>query len=104
MRAIRLRPRAEREIDQAAAYYARSDIDTALRLYDVVDHALELLADNPAMGTRRYAHLLPGVLLRMWPLQRFPYIIFYLDVPRTLDVLRFLHAHRDIPAALKEET
>ena len=102
MRVIRLRPTAEREIDRAAAYYARSDLDTALRLYDSVDRALELLAQNPSIGTRRYAHLLPGGKLRMWPLRRFPYIIFYLDVARTLEVLRFLHARRDIPAALHE--
>jgi len=75
MRTIRLRPKAEREIDQAAAYCARSDVGVALRLYDAVDHALELLAHNPSIGTRRYAHLLPGGRLRMWPLQRFPYII-----------------------------
>jgi toxin ParE1/3/4 len=103
MRIVRLRPKAEREIDQAAAYYARSDVDTALRLYGAVDRALVLLSRNPSIGTLRYAHLLPGGRLRMWPLRRFPYLVFYLDVPPTLDVLRFLHARRDIPAVLQEE-
>lgn len=102
MKTIRLRPKAEGEIERAAAYYARSDIETALRLYDAIDRALTLLAANPSMGARRYAHVLPGVELRFWPLKRFPYLIFYVSGPKTLDVLRFLHAHRDVPSALSE--
>jgi toxin ParE1/3/4 len=37
---------------------------------------------------------LPGV--RAWALKRFPYIIFYADRGETIEILRVLHAHRDI--------
>jgi hypothetical protein len=34
----------------------------------------------------------------MWPIRRFPYLIFYIEQPDALDVWRVLHGQRDIPA------
>ncbi|MFP4148003.1 MAG: hypothetical protein ACLFUG_02215 [Nitriliruptoraceae bacterium] len=35
-------------------------------------------------------------------MRRFTYLIFYLEQADRLDVLRVLHAHRDIPASLQD--
>jgi len=40
--------------------------------------------------------------LRVWPLRRFPMLIFYQERPDTIDVWRILHAQRDIPSWMAE--
>jgi toxin ParE1/3/4 len=37
----------------------------------------------------------------MWPVRRFPYLIFYLETEDRVDVWRPLHNRRDIPASLQ---
>jgi len=54
-------------------------------------------------GQRRpNAHrLLPGSRVR--PLDRFPYLVFYVVGDQVVDVWRILHARRDIPSAIGDE-
>ncbi len=75
--------------------------DAALQLLDEFEAALDRVARRPGIGSPRYAHLLQG--LRFWRLRRHPYLVFYVDQPGFVDVLRVLHSARDIPAALEED-
>jgi len=61
------------------------------------------IARQPATGSPRYAHELDLPGLRCWPLRRYPYLVFYVELPRHVDVWRILHRRRDIPAAMLEE-
>lgn len=50
----------------------------------------------PATGALRYANELGIAGQRFWPLDRFPYLIFYFEREDCVDVLLMLHAQRDI--------
>ena len=68
----------------------------ALDFSAALEDAYRFITENPTAGSRRYADLLslPGV--RTWTMKRFPYIVFYAANSETIEVLRVLHAHRDI--------
>jgi toxin ParE1/3/4 len=87
--------------DAAAHYAAQVDAATARRFIDAVEEAFALIARQPGIGSPRYAVELDLPGLRAQPVQRFPYLIFYLEQTDHLDVLRVPHAHRDVPASLQ---
>ncbi|SFM04015.1 ParE toxin of type II toxin-antitoxin system, parDE [Rugamonas rubra] len=58
--------------------------------------ALTLLREHPNVGSRRFAHLFPGIDLRTWSLDRFPFRIFYMIEGDTLHVLRVDHERRNV--------
>ncbi|MEX0834547.1 MAG: type II toxin-antitoxin system RelE/ParE family toxin [Nitriliruptor sp.] len=88
--------------DTAAHYAAEVDVATARRFIDAVEQAFALIARQPGIGSPRYAVELDWPGLRVHPVQRFPYLIFYLEQADRPDVLRVLHAHRDIPGSLQD--
>jgi toxin ParE1/3/4 len=88
--------------DSAAHYAAEVDAVTARRFIDAVEQAFTLIAQHPGVGSPRHAVELDWPGLRTHPVLRFPSLIFYLERTDHLDVLRVLHAHRDIPASLQD--
>lgn len=99
------RAAAERDVDDAIAYYLEQDAgQAALGLIDALEQAYGHIGRNPASGSPRYAHdlNLPG--LRSWPLGRFPYVVFYVERDDHVDVWRVLHAQSDIPAWMSSES
>lgn len=102
MTPLRVRPAADRDLDAALAFLLREGAPgAALQLLEEFEAALARIAGRPAIGSPRYAHLLPA--LRFWKLRRHEYLVFYVIQPDVIDVLRILHAKRDIPAALGED-
>jgi toxin ParE1/3/4 len=96
---------ATADLRDAAVHYAtEADTVTARQFIDAVEQAFTLLARQPGIGSPRYAVDLDWPGLRTHPVQPFPYLIFifYLDQTDHLDVLRVLHAHRDIPTNLQD--
>ena len=89
--------------DAAAHYAAEADAATARRFIDAVEQAFTVIARQPGIGSPRYAVDLDWPGLRTYTAGRFPYLISYLEQTDHLDVLRVLHAHRDIPASLQDE-
>jgi toxin ParE1/3/4 len=83
----------------AIAHLLADSPATAQQFLRELEAALSRIAQRPAIGSPRYSYLLKG--LRVWPLRRFPYLVFYLRRPSHLDVIRVLHGARDIPAALQ---
>lgn len=93
------RERARRDIEQAIDHYSTTAGDrVALGLIDALERALTTIANNPAMGSPRYAHELDLAGLRSWALKRYPYIIFYAEQEDYVDVWRVLNAKSDLPA------
>jgi len=94
---------ATQDLRDAAAHYAK-DVDAAAarRFLDAVEQTFTLIARQPGIGSPRYAVELDWPGLRTHPIQRFPYLVFYLEQTNHLDVLRVPHAHRDIPASLQD--
>lgn len=76
---------------------------TASNFVDSLQQALDHLSQHPLTGSLRFAFELGIPELRSWPLNRFPYLVFYVGDDDHVDVWRILHAHRDIPASLADE-
>jgi toxin ParE1/3/4 len=92
-----LRAQADADIDSAADHYLREAPEVVDALLDSLEATLADIGRSPGRGSPRYAHLLdlPGLRFRMT--KRFPYLVFYVEGPREIAVLRVLHQHRDIP-------
>lgn len=103
MKPVRVRPRADTEIDALADYIAQDNPAAAFRFLDAVRKTFDLIGEQPGIGSRRYAHLPMMEGLRVWPVADFEkHLVFYIERPGHIDVLRVLHGARDIPAALGE--
>lgn len=94
-----LRILAEQDIERASFHY-RSEGGEALALdfIEEAEQAFRRIGRSPAIGSPRYAYELSLEGLRVWPLRRFPYLIFYIEHSNALDVWRVLHGQRDIPS------
>ena len=98
------REQANRDIDETLGYYLNEGADAAaLDFIDALEQAYAHIARHPATGSMQYAHEmnLPG--LRLWPLKRFPYLVFYVEHESHIDVWRVLHEKRDIPNWLQDD-
>ena len=94
-----LRVLAEQGVEQASLHYLTEASEAlALDFIEEAEQAFRRIGRNPAMGSPRYAYELGLEGLRAWPLQRCPYLIFYIEKPDALDVWRVLHGQRDIPS------
>jgi len=96
-RRVRVSPAADRDIDGHIAFIAREHTEAALRFIDAVATTFDHIARAPGMGsTRNYRNpRLAG--LRMVPVSGFEnFLVFYLVTPRTMDIVRVLHAARNI--------
>lgn len=99
------RSQALRDADEAIDHYlAESAINAALGFIDALERTYDHIARHPASGSERYAIELNLPGLRFWPLQRYPYLVFYLEHSDHIDVWRVLHGKRDIPAWMHEDT
>ena len=97
-----LRVLAEQDIEHGSFHYQSEGGEAlALDFIEEAEQAFRRIGRNPAIGSPRYAFELGLEGVRAWPLRRFPYLIFYIEQPNSLDVLRVLHGQRDIPAWLQ---
>lgn len=96
-----LRAFAVNDIEAAVTYYHdEAGPGTALDFVDALEAAINHLRRYPLTGSLRFAFELEIPDLRSWPLQKFPYLIFYVPDDHHIDIWRVLHARRDIPAYL----
>ena len=94
---------ANRDVDEAVAYYLKEGAEqAALGFIGALERAYRDIGRHPAAGSPRYAHELDLPDLRVWPLSRYPYLVFYVDRPEHIDVWRVLHGQRDIPVWMQE--
>ena len=93
---------AEADVQAALAYYLAEAGHMVDAFIDELERATRHIELHPATGSPRYAHELNIPQLRFWMLKRFPYALFYVEHGDHLDVIRFAHMSRDIPASLQE--
>lgn len=97
------REQANRDIEAALAYYlGEAAGPVALGFIDALERAVDRVGRQPGMGSPRYAHELNLPGLRVWPLSRYPYLVFYVERPDHINVWRVLHGRRDVPAWMQE--
>lgn len=104
-RPVRLRELAAVDIDQAVDHFlAEADTDVAPRFVDAVERAVARIGRSTHSGSSRFSYQLEIPDLRVRPLARFPYLVFYVVGGEFVDVWRILHTRRDIPTAMGDQT
>jgi len=102
-RSAALRERARRDVEEAIRHYRSvASAKIAIQFIDTLQETLQSVSDQPAAGSPRYAHELDIAGLRCRKVGKFPYLVFYMEGDRGIDVWRVLHGARDIPAWLRE--
>ena len=102
-KAVVPRAQAHRDVDEAIDHYAReAGADVALGFVEALEAAYRWIAEHPRTGSPRYAHELDLPDLRHRQLDRYPYLVFYVEGKDQIDVWRVLDARSDIPAWLVE--
>lgn len=100
---VRLRQLATSDLEKASEHYRhQAGEPTALDVIGFVERAIGRIGRSPKIGSLMFAYELARADLRAWPLSRFPIIVFYIDAADIFDVWRILHAHRDVPATLRQ--
>jgi toxin ParE1/3/4 len=91
-------------MDEHAEFIARNNLEAARRLYDAAAQAFDQLAAMPEMGSPR-AFRNPSLSgLRLWRIPGFErHLIFYRPIQDGIEIIRVLHAARDIDAILEQE-
>jgi toxin ParE1/3/4 len=98
------RRKAENDIDAALAYYlSEAGTEVAYEFVAQLESVIELISKHPAIGSAGYAHSLQIEGLRHLPFKKFPYVVFYVEYERHIEVIRILHQKTDIPAWLGDE-
>jgi len=94
---------ANKDVEEAVDDYLQEAGDTvALGFIESLQKAYHHIGRHPETGSPNYAQELGLPGLRMWPLKRYPYLVFYVEQDDHIDVWRVLHSHRDIPAWLSD--
>ncbi len=107
MKPVEWRSQARRDAAEAAYWYARQG---GLLLGEAflaeVDATLESIARHPAIGSVRHAGHASGLPspLRFLPLRRFDHhLVYYIDLPEHVEVIRVWHASRGLEALMEGE-
>lgn len=98
-KALRVRPAAKADIRAVVAHYqADSGPGIARAFTDQLQRALVQigLGTDPGAPWLAQALDLPG--LRVWRVPRFPHLVLAIERADHFDLVRVLHARRDLPA------
>ena len=98
MAVILKRPRALLDFAEIWSYIAEHSVTRADTFAGRIDRTLRLVARQPNVGRAR-PELYPG--LRSFVIGK--YVLFYLPLPKGVEVIRLLHGARDIESILEDE-
>jgi toxin ParE1/3/4 len=94
---------AAQDVEAAIDHYrTEASPEVALGFVESLRKDYRHIARHPASGSARLSHELNIPGLRGWPLEDYPYVVFYVEREDSIDVWRVLHGQRDIPAWIKE--
>ena len=95
---------ALRDLDEQAKFIQRDSPDAAIRFLAAAEVSFHLLAGMPELGERQEFERKELADLRAWQVRGFEnYLIFYRPIEHGVEIVRVLHAARDIAAILEEE-
>jgi antitoxin ParD1/3/4/toxin ParE1/3/4 len=96
MKPFLLTPRAEQDLSEIWEYIAEDSVKAANRVLAVVERTIRRLAKNPGIGHLREE--LADRRHRFFPI--YSYLIVYRFEAKPLEVIRVLHAARDVQRIL----
>lgn len=92
---------AVNDIIEQAIYIGSDNPDAAGRFLDEAEKAIALLAEMPQIGSMYDSRNPQTDALRLWHIHGFEkHIIFYRAEEESIEIVRVLHALRDIAAML----
>ena len=94
-----LTPEAQAHISEIGAHVAADNVQAALRVYDALEAAFEMLAERPGIGHSRQD--LTNRPVKFWSV--YSYLIVYDPASRPLSIIAVLHGARDVEHLLKQE-
>lgn len=95
--------RALRDLDNLAAYIQSGRPEAAIRFLSAAEESFKLLATSPGLGQRQRFRRPELADLRVWQVRDFEnFLIFYRPLERGIEVVRVLHAARDIEAIFSD--
>ena len=101
---LALKPQADRDINNQFEYIAKENLEAAIRFYEAAFSAFEVLKTNPHIGPAREFENPQLTDVRIWFVKGFDkYLIFYRATDELVEILRVLHAARDIDGILRGE-
>jgi toxin ParE1/3/4 len=92
---------ADSDILLAALHYANVSDAVLDKFYKALFAAQQHIARYPSSGLNRYAYEVSIPNLRHWPLNGFPYALFYLEHSAHCTVIRCAHMSSNIPSNLQ---
>lgn len=90
---------ARADLSEIAAFIRDDSPDAARRVVQSLQSAMGKLAERPGMGHVRED--LAQTSLRFWPV--YSYLIIYRPESRPIQILRVLHAARDVRVILEDD-
>ncbi len=95
-------PQARKDIKSFFHRIAKDDLAVAYRLLDKVEDTHQLISSSPKMGLV-FKTTNPKLLgMRWFPVKDFPkHLIFYIESPTKITIVRVLHKAQDISNILK---
>ena len=98
-RRVSFREIAEADLDEQYLFLARRSVRLALRFYEAVQSTASRLANSPDLGTRLDSIMKLETNILVWKVDGFPnHLLLFLATPEGINVVRILHASRDIAA------
>ena len=95
---------AEHDLDQVCDYYfTNGGPDVADAFLHAFEEITKFISQFPAGGSPRYGIESNLADVRFWPMKKFPYLIFYTETERYIDVWRVLHESRNIPSLMLDD-
>ncbi|MGB9234205.1 MAG: type II toxin-antitoxin system RelE/ParE family toxin [Terriglobales bacterium] len=98
MHSIVVRPRALLDLADIWAYIAEDSVLQADKFAGLIDSQFRALARQPHLGRSRPEL---AVDLRSFPVGR--YVLFYVALPKRVEIVRVLHGARDIESVLLDD-
>ncbi len=96
---------ALRDLDEQAKFIQRDSPDAAIRFLAAAQTSFEVLASMPELGERQEFSTEALAGLRVWQVQGFTsHLIFYRPIEHGIEIVRVLHAARDIEALFSDES
>jgi plasmid stabilization system protein ParE len=96
MKRFILTPRARKDVNDIWDYIASDSIDAADRVLDALDRSMMRIAKNPRIG--HWREELADKQHRFFPV--YSYLIVYRAESKPLQIVRVLHAARDVQSIL----
>jgi plasmid stabilization system protein ParE len=95
---VRIKPRAQREIERAAEWWAVNRPSARGAVRKDLEAALALLIEEPGIGTK--IETARSVIVRRLYLARVQYFVYYRVHGKFLDVIAFWHSSRETGPSL----